>query len=156
MVRAHKRQNDSERIRHYRCSDRITACSRGLFDRTHHRTFCCDESPILRGPLLQKSFRKLRKRQHWQQLRRRGSDGSAVAWITLTFQPLWLLLGRKTCLLKAQTLYGKDFWPGVSTRQLRSAAISQWARIIPTKQPCLLVCKWRLRGKVTFANVRSD
>lgn len=39
LLLAGKRQNDTERIRPYRCSDRITACSQSSFDKTHHRNF---------------------------------------------------------------------------------------------------------------------
>lgn len=44
----------TERKRRHRCADRITVCSKVLFDRTHHHGYCWDESPILRGPLEQK------------------------------------------------------------------------------------------------------
>lgn len=44
-------------------ADRITACSQVLFDRSHHHSYCWDESQILWGPLRQKSFRQLRKLQ---------------------------------------------------------------------------------------------
>lgn len=91
------RQIDGWTKRKWQCrrSDRITACSQALFDRSHHHSYCWDESSTLRGLLEQKSFRQLRK--HWvARAAMPGScDGSEVARTTLTFHPFQLLSGQE-------------------------------------------------------------
>lgn len=85
-----KDNGQTDRKLHRCCSDRITVCSDVLFDRTHHHTYCWDESQILRGLLEQKSFRQLRKHRATRAASWAAKccyDGSEVAWITLTSHP---------------------------------------------------------------------
>lgn len=74
----------------YCCSDRITACSQVLFDRTSHRGYCRDESSIPGGPLEQKVIQTTQETPSGRSGR---CDDSEVVWITLTSHPLWLLSG---------------------------------------------------------------
>lgn len=109
VLRREKTAADRQRGNGATPAHRITACSQGLFDRTHHHTYCWDESPILWGLLEQKSFRQLRKRRVAQAASSGSCDGSEVARITLTFHPFWLLWGWKLSDAK----FGQsaaDFW----------------------------------------------
>lgn len=91
----------AERKWHCCCSDRITVCFQLLFDRTHHHSYCWDESPILRGVLEQKSFRQLRKL--WS-----GKSSSLDSWgppwwlwggsNNFNLSSFWLLSGHKLSL----------------------------------------------------------
>lgn len=59
----------------------ITARSQGLFDRTYHHSYCCDESSILGGLREQKVIPTTQETPSG----RSSSLGSEVASITLTF-----------------------------------------------------------------------